>query len=68
MTVVPAQAGKLAAQEHVRQRFGVPLDRTVSCGDSGNDKLMLAGEGRGCQRRLQLAATSVNNVVHDLMA
>jgi hydroxymethylpyrimidine pyrophosphatase-like HAD family hydrolase len=40
---VAAGAGKLEALEHVRRKEGVSVERCVACGDSGNDKLMLAG-------------------------
>lgn len=42
--VVPLQAGKLQALEHVRRQAGFSLMATVACGDSGNDILMLSGE------------------------
>ena len=44
--VVPRLAGKLESLEYVRRAFGVPTDRTVACGDSGNDILMLSGENK----------------------
>ena len=37
-------AGKLQALEYVRSRLGFPHNRTVACGDSGNDKDMLGGD------------------------
>ena len=40
---VAVRAGKLQALEYVRQLYGVPLDRCVAAGDSGNDILMLEG-------------------------
>ena len=46
MDVVPRLAGKLESLEYVRRAFGVPTDRTVACGDSGNDILMLSGENK----------------------
>ncbi|GAX82357.1 hypothetical protein CEUSTIGMA_g9786.t1 [Chlamydomonas eustigma] len=43
LDIVPACAGKYGAMEHVRQGLGFPVERTVSCGDAGNDILMLSG-------------------------
>ncbi|GAB4820554.1 hypothetical protein N2152v2_007600 [Parachlorella kessleri] len=40
---VAARAGKLAALEYVRTLYGVPRERCVAAGDSGNDILMLGG-------------------------
>ena len=40
---VAIRAGKLQALEYVRTLYGVPLDRCVAAGDSGNDILMLEG-------------------------
>lgn len=40
---VAIRAGKLEALEYVRMLYGVPLDRCVAAGDSGNDILMLEG-------------------------
>ncbi len=40
---VAIRAGKLQALEYVRTLYGVPLDRCVAAGDSGNDILMLDG-------------------------
>jgi len=47
LDVVPIGAGKLEATEYVRRSHGFPLDATVSCGDSGNDILMLSGDSLG---------------------
>jgi hydroxymethylpyrimidine pyrophosphatase-like HAD family hydrolase len=44
LDIVSAQAGKLESLEYVRRDFGVALDRTVACGDSGNDTLMVGGD------------------------
>lgn len=41
-----ARAGKHEALEYVRTLYGVPKDRCVAAGDSGNDILMLEGEVR----------------------
>ena len=41
---VSAQAGKLESLEYVRKHFKMPRERTVACGDSGNDVLMLGGK------------------------
>ncbi len=46
LDLVPARAGKHGAMEYVRERFGFPPERTVACGDAGNDVLMLSG---GCK-------------------
>ena len=46
LDVVSDAAGKLESLEYVRGQFGVALDRTVACGDSGNDTLMLSGRNR----------------------
>ncbi len=51
MDCVAARAGKLQALERVRALFGVPRERCVAAGDSGNDILMLegaAGFARAC--------------------
>ena len=40
---VAIRAGKLEALEYVRLMYGVPLNRCVAAGDSGNDILMLEG-------------------------
>ena len=45
LDLVPPRAGKREALEYVRQRYGFPVERTVACGDSGNDVLMLSGVG-----------------------
>ena len=37
-------AGKLQALEFVRQKYGFAHNRTIACGDSGNDKDMLSGQ------------------------
>jgi hypothetical protein len=37
LDILPARAGKLHALEFLRKRLGVPLERTVFAGDSGND-------------------------------
>jgi hydroxymethylpyrimidine pyrophosphatase-like HAD family hydrolase len=46
LDLVSNQAGKLESLEYVAKAEGFPLDRTVACGDSGNDILMLAGKNR----------------------
>lgn len=43
LDVVASRAGKQQALEYVRMLFGIARERTVSCGDSGNDILMLEG-------------------------
>jgi len=42
--VVAINGGKLAALEYVREIYGVPRHRTMACGDSKNDILMLEGK------------------------
>lgn len=42
-TNVAVKGGKLEALEYVRSLFGVPRDRCMAVGDSGNDILMLEG-------------------------
>jgi HAD superfamily hydrolase (TIGR01484 family) len=37
LDVLPARASKLHALEFLREQLGIPLDRTVFAGDSGND-------------------------------
>lgn len=44
--MVPIRAGKLAALNYVRQRYGFAPLETVACGDSGNDILMLQVGGK----------------------
>jgi sucrose-phosphate synthase len=41
LDIVPAAAGKGGAVQHLMSRFGVPLDRLLTCGDSANDRDML---------------------------
>lgn len=40
---VAIKGGKLEALDYVRTLYGVPCERCVAAGDSGNDILMLAG-------------------------
>ena len=44
--VVSRRAGKLESLEYVRDAFNVSTSRTVACGDSGNDILMLGGANK----------------------
>ena len=44
LDIVSINAGKLRALEFVRQKYGFAHDRTIACGDSGNDKDMLSGQ------------------------
>ncbi len=44
--IVPVRAGKQAAVNYVRRRFGFLPQETVACGDSGNDILMLQVGGK----------------------
>lgn len=39
--ILPVRAGKAAAMRWVSTKLGLPLDRIVACGDSGNDRDML---------------------------
>lgn len=41
---VAARGGKQESLEYIRRHFGMPLERTVAAGDSGNDILMLGGK------------------------
>ena len=43
MIVIAVKGGKFEALEYVRTLFGVPRERCVAAGDSGNDILMLEG-------------------------
>ena len=47
LDVLPARAGKGAAMGWVARRLGVPPERVVATGDSGNDLDMLAAAGLG---------------------
>ena len=44
LDIVSINAGKLQALEFVRQKYGFAHNRTIACGDSGNDKDMLSGQ------------------------
>mmetsp|Transcript_667 Transcript_667/g.1395 ORF Transcript_667/g.1395 Transcript_667/m.1395 type:complete len:417 (+) Transcript_667:100-1350(+) len=44
LDIVPVGAGKLESLEYIRQQMGIPKERTVACGDSGNDIAMFEGE------------------------
>lgn len=44
LDIVSINAGKLQALEFVRQKYGFDHNRTIACGDSGNDKDMLSGQ------------------------
>lgn len=46
LDVVCEGAGKLEAMVHVRKKLGFSPERTLACGDSGNDILMLSGEAK----------------------
>eukprot|EP00899_Mesostigma_viride_P029311 jgi/Mesvir1/9565/Mv12745-RA.1 len=46
--VVSLAGGKKNAMEYVRSKCGVDKARTVACGDSGNDILMLEGGAEDC--------------------
>ncbi len=54
--MVPIRAGKLAALNYVRQRYGFAPLETVACGDSGNDILMLQVCVCVCRRRRRCMA------------
>lgn len=58
LDIVSINAGKLQALEFVRQKYGFAHNRTVACGDSGNDKDMLSGQN---------LAIVVGNAQPDLM-
>jgi len=59
LDLVPINGGKREALEYARQKLGFPSERTVACGDSGNDKDMLEGDHH---------AVVVGNAQPDLMA
>jgi sucrose-6F-phosphate phosphohydrolase len=42
LDILPRRAGKHRAVEYVRRLWGVPQERVLTCGDSGNDLDMLA--------------------------
>eukprot|EP00884_Botryococcus_braunii_P011517 jgi/Botrbrau1/20366/Bobra.0006s0031.1 len=42
--IIPEAAGKLPALEYVRKKYGFEASHVIACGDSGNDKDMLAGD------------------------
>ena len=44
LDIVSINAGKLQALEFVMQKYGFAHNRTIACGDSGNDKDMLSGQ------------------------
>ena len=44
LDVLPARATKLHAIELLRERLGIPLERTLFAGDSGNDLPVMASE------------------------
>ena len=44
LDIVAINAGKLQALEFVRQKYGFAHNKTIACGDSGNDKDMLSGQ------------------------
>lgn len=58
LDIVSINAGKLQALEFVRQKYGFAHNRTIACGDSGNDKDMLSGQN---------LAIVVGNAQPDLM-
>ncbi len=41
LDILPAKAGKAAALSHVAEQLGLPMDRVIAAGDSGNDLDML---------------------------
>jgi sucrose-6F-phosphate phosphohydrolase len=45
LDLLPRAAGKLQAVEFLRRRWQVPRERVLVCGDSGNDRRMLAEPG-----------------------
>ena len=46
LDILAPGAGKDAAMRHLAQHLGVPLDRTVAAGDSGNDLALFEAAGR----------------------
>ncbi|MEL7303207.1 MAG: HAD-IIB family hydrolase, partial [Pseudomonadota bacterium] len=47
LDILPPRASKGEALRYLADRFGVPADRTLAAGDSGNDLAMLEVAGRG---------------------
>lgn len=47
LDVLSVHGGKRSAMDYVRRVFAVARDRVVAAGDSGNDVLMLDGDGPG---------------------
>ncbi|KAL0041523.1 hypothetical protein WJX79_006124 [Trebouxia sp. C0005] len=58
LDIVSINAGKLQALEFVRLKYGFAHNKTIACGDSGNDKDMLSGQN---------LAIVVGNAQPDLM-
>ncbi len=42
LDILPSQANKGKAMSYVRDHWGIPSDRTIACGDSGNDIALFA--------------------------
>lgn len=47
LDVLPVRASKGHALRYIATRWGIPLERILVSGDSGNDREMLCGETRG---------------------
>jgi len=46
LDILAPQAGKDSAMRHLASRLGLPMDRTVAAGDSGNDLALFEAAGR----------------------
>ena len=68
------KGGKLKALEYVRTLFGIPQERCIAAGDSGNDILMLKGGSDNttpihmCQTMCSRSTTSrvTGSIVHNM--
>lgn len=47
LDVLPKNGGKGSALQYLREKWKIPVDKTVVCGDSGNDITLFQGEERG---------------------
>jgi sucrose-6F-phosphate phosphohydrolase len=47
LDIIPQKSDKGLAVKFLRQKLGITADRTVVCGDSGNDIALFQGEERG---------------------
>ncbi|MEA5511242.1 sucrose-phosphate phosphatase [Crocosphaera sp. UHCC 0190] len=47
LDILPINGGKGSALQYLRNKWGIAADKTVVCGDSGNDISLFQGEERG---------------------